>query len=59
MIRSKIGLIVSISLEAIITALATIHGNYIAATGWGFLMLTNIGLLLDVIKKDKENGNSN
>lgn len=57
--NKKIFLITSISLEILITAATIIQQNYIAAVGWGFLMLTNIGILMDLIEKEKKDGNSN
>lgn len=44
-----------IAIEGLITIFLVIEGNYIGATGWGFLMLTNI----DILIKNKKNGNTN
>ena len=43
-----------IAMELLITIGLLVQGNYLGATGWGFLMLTNINKLIE----DKENGNT-
>ncbi len=47
-------LIFHIAMEVFITVSMLCEGNYWAASGWGFLMFTNIGTLLDIISQEKE-----
>jgi hypothetical protein len=51
---NKERLILYIVMEAIITGAMLYELNYWAASGWGFLMLTNIHLLLEQINIDKK-----
>jgi len=52
--RSKYTLILYIILELLITVGCLVNKNYIAAVGWGFLMLTNAGLLQEQIDKEEK-----
>lgn len=51
--KNKNMLMVYIAMETAITIMTIIQGNYIAATGWGFLMLTNVGILIETLEKEK------
>lgn len=51
--KNKEMLMVYIFMELAITVGMLFQHNYYAATGWGFLMLTNIDTLIKKRKKDK------
>lgn len=57
--KSKSTLKFFIIMEALITAAMIALHNYYAVAGWGFLMLTNIGIFVEMIENEKkENGDS-
>lgn len=51
--RSKESVVFFMVLEAIITIMTVIGGNYTAALGWGFLFFTNAEILLYLLDKNK------
>lgn len=53
--EKKHRLIFNIIIETLVTIGMLIEGNYWAASGWGFLMLTNVGTLLEDMSKENKN----
>lgn len=46
-------------IELLITIGMIIDHNLYAALGWGFLLITNIGVYTEYLESKKQNGNNN